>query len=1002
MPDVPGSALTNVSIGVGGSLTNTLEIVGDHDWFAITLSAGQSITVVMEGFGITPLEDPYLRLRDSHGNEIAFNDDGAGDRNARLNFTATTSGTYYIDASSWSDAAAGYPGYTGAYQLSVMPYTPPPVFDYDQIADQLVNGYWESVGGTTRHFNVTEGGTITVNLTGLTSAGQYLARHALELWTDSLGIHFQEIAGSAQITFDDDDGDASEIAAFSTSVTSGNTIISSDVNIDTGWISQYGTSLNSYSFQTYLHEIGHALGLGHAGNYNGSADYMQDALYQNDAWSTTVMSYFSQEQNSYFSNRGFTYDYVVTPMVGDLVAMSILYGTPTTTRTGDTIYGFHSNAGREVYDATELPGVGYTVIDSGGIDTLDYSGFSFSQRIDLNQEAFSNVGGATGNVSIARGTVIENAIGGNGADVLIGNSADNILTGNGGNDKLDGNSGRDTASYAGASSGVTVNLGISGAQNTGGAGSDTLTSIENLIGSAYNDTLTGNSSANQFIGGAGNDMLNGAGGVDLVDYSSAGSAVAIDLGASGAQNTRGAGLDTLISIEQVIGSDFADRLTGNGADNLITGGNGNDTIIAGGGNDILEGGAGTDSMDGGAGNDRIYGGAGSDYVTYATARSGVVVNLSLTTVQNTGGGGSDQLFDIERMYGSNYDDTLTGSSADNLITGRYGDDHIVGGSGYDRLQGDAGNDVIDAGIGNDVVIGGVGDDILNGGDGNDRLYGQAGNDVISGGAGIDVVYYADAAAGVTVSLATTAAQNTGGAGIDTLSGIERMVGSKYADDITGASGAERLIGGVGNDVMRGGGGNDIVQGDAGNDVVSGGGGNDSLYGGAGQDTFRFDAALNGSTNVDTLREFSSVDDTFQLDQAVFSAISAGTLDASAFRIGASAADASDRIIYNQADGRIYYDADGSGSGAQVLFARVHAGVTITSADFAVDGSSQAILGGATVQTAVFDSPKGAPVSAAAAAVEDPHFAGIGETSLFAMNHSNLDYVHTYWVDHFLI
>ena len=170
--------------------------------------------------------------------------------------------------------------------------------------------------------------------------------------------------------------------------------------------------LNSYSFQTYLHEIGHALGLGHAGDYNNTADYVQDALYANDAWSTTIMSYFDQNDNAYFQNQGFTQQFVVTPMVGDIVAMQQMYGLSTTTRAGNTTYGFNSNAGSSIYDAQSMGALAYTVFDSAGVDTLDYSGFTSNQLINLNPETFSNVGTGIGNVSIARGTVIENAIGG--------------------------------------------------------------------------------------------------------------------------------------------------------------------------------------------------------------------------------------------------------------------------------------------------------------------------------------------------------------------------------------------------------------------------------------------------------------------------------------------------------------------------------------------------------------------------------------------------------------
>ena len=137
--------------------------------------------------------------------------------------------------------------------------------------------------------------------------------------------------------------------------------------------------------------------------------------------------------------------YLITPMAADILAVQQLYGLSTTTRSGDTTYGFNSNAGN-IYNAQQysLATVAYTIFDTGGTDTLDYSGYAVAQRIDLNSEQFSNIGGQNGNVTIARGTIIENAIGGSSADVIIGNSATNVLTGRAGVDRLTGGSGNDT------------------------------------------------------------------------------------------------------------------------------------------------------------------------------------------------------------------------------------------------------------------------------------------------------------------------------------------------------------------------------------------------------------------------------------------------------------------------------------------------------------------------------------------------------------------------------
>jgi hypothetical protein len=267
------------------------------------------------------------------------------------------------------------------------------------------------------------------------------------------------------MTFDD-----AEAGAFSSSTTSAGRIISSRINVSTDWITRYGTSnLNSYSLQTYVHEIGHALGLGHSGDYNSEANYLSDAKYLNDSWATSIMSYFDQRENTWFADQGFTRSYVLSPMLADIVAMSKLYGLSTTTRVGDTTYGFNSTAGQAIFDARQYASAAYTIIDSKGTDTLDFSGYANNQLINLEQGSYSNVGSKIGNVAIAIGTVIENATGGSGNDRIFGNSANNLLIGGPGNDVLFGAGGDDIL--------------------TGGPGADTLTGGDGA--DLFRDTLAG-------------------------------------------------------------------------------------------------------------------------------------------------------------------------------------------------------------------------------------------------------------------------------------------------------------------------------------------------------------------------------------------------------------------------------------------------------------------------------------------------------------------------------
>ena len=787
--DAPSGLDTPYEVEVGdtfrGALTDgDLFIEADHfagDVVRIDMAAGTTYRIDLAGRGSAEVEDPILLLYDAAGEAVAFNDDVdpfGGGRDARLTFTAPASGAYYI-------AVSGFD--TGGYELRVTDPRGVPAYaaSYDEIARQLTDDGWEWVGLSRHAFDVAPGGELTVDVTALNGEGQQLARWALEAWASVIGVDFRFVGGGARITFGDDEDGAFSMPRYDDGRFSG-----AHVNVSADWIDLFGASIDSFSFNAYLHEIGHALGLAHAGNYNFIAEYGIDNRFLNDSWQTTVMSYFSQADNTWIDAD---LALPVTPMIADVIAIRNLYGAPAAANAGDTVYGAGSNVGgylgrlfanltgeRQDPDVYAGEPIAFTIFDTGGVDTIDLRTDAGDQRVDLRPEAISDVLGLAGNLAIARGTTIEHFVAGSGDDTVTGNTAANRLEGRAGHDRLTGGGGDDTLRGGGGDD--TLRGGAGDDMLVGNTGDDTLT------GGAGDDVLWGGDDDDRIVGGSGDDRIVGGTGRDTLDYSRSDAGITVNL-ATGAASGGDAQGDRISRIEDVVGSAHDDRITGDGAGNRLTGGagddaltgdagddalaggdgndrlvgnTGDDTLAGGAGDDVFWGGADDDRIVGGPGDDRIVGGAGRDTLDYGGSDAGVAVDLS-TGAASGGDAQGDRISRIEDVIGSAHDDRIAGDDAGNRLTGGAGDDTLTGGDGGDTLTG---------GDGGDTLTGGGGEDALTGGDGNDRLVGNTGDDTLAGGAGEDLLW--------------------GGAGDD------RIEGGTGDDDIEGGAGEDLFVFGPGH------------------------------------------------------------------------------------------------------------------------------------------------------------------------------------------------------------
>jgi Ca2+-binding RTX toxin-like protein len=482
----------------------------------------------------------------------------------------------------------------------------------------------------------------------------------------------------------------------------------------------------------------------------------------------------------------------------------------------------------------------------------------------------------------------------------------------------------------------------------GTAGDDTISGTagnDEVVGLGGSDSLYGGSGgADRFRGGEGNDNivvnsrddvvieLAGQGNDTVFAISSYTLTAGAEVESLGAYNASGAErLD-------LTGNEYDNRIVGNAGVNLLLGGGGTDTFYGGAGDDYYV----VDSIGdqvfeyAGEGFDRVY--AQASFILSTSSHVEEVRAYPETVAMDLTGNELDN-----RLFGNQASNTLDGGAGADILTGGGGSDYyivdnagdqVVAGSGFDivftkisyALQPGAAVESLGAFdpsstaaldlTGNELanrIVGNAGSNTLDGGAGNDTLYGEGGNDYYIIDRVGDVVIEA-AGNGYDIVFAKASYVLTSGQEIESIGFLNPA--STAPLDLTGNEFANRIVGSAGANALNGRAGSDV------------------LYGEGGADKFVFDTPL-GPSNVDYLADFNATDDTIVLENAVFTGLAAGGLPSNAFASGTAAQESDDRIIYDSATGNLYFDADGNGAGAQILFAMVQPGTIITAADFQV-------------------------------------------------------------------
>jgi len=887
--DAAASKSTAYTLAVGSTGQGVIGAGGDHDWWRIDLVAGQTYSLGVIGTGSAPEDDPFLRLIGPDGvTVLASDDDSLPNQNSVLTYFAPTSGSYYLDISGFRAVDTGQYGVTASLGSRLN-------LDFSMMSGIIdTNRYWNSTRGTgttvTFAFRDTYTGT-NPNFTQMSATEQAAVLQIFSLISELTGLTFQQVnpggtSNNAAILLanyskSDGTGGFSSYPG-STAALDAAGDVWMNINPPTGAVLP-----SSWLYMALMHEIGHAIGLSHPGEYsaglNANISYYASAQFLQDSLQYSVMSYWSE------TNTGADYratDNPQTYMLMDIATLQSIYGANTATRAGNTTYGFHSNAGDPLYDFSINRAPALTIWDGGGLNTLDLSLTPANQTIRLRGGSISSVVGGTDNLSIALGVTFKEAIGGFGNDTIVGNDAGDKLTGGVGSDTIIGGAGADMivgdGSTVGAAADIfgldfTRNQNLTG-NNLTGLPTDALT-LEFMI--KFQPSIA----TNWFFTMPGLQVMidpsnSGAPGLWFyINSTWAYSQISV------AQLSDGASHRVSFTWNSATGS-VAFYL--DGSQTRTTTGIATGAKLAGSGNVVFN----PDNAS--LGDIRLFNTALSADAIALSANAaladpqhtaGLVLNWSVAAngdVSNAAGGTAP---------------VKTGSPAASLLhSGSSYNDTLIGGAGNDTLLGGAGDDLLDGGTDVNTIDGGDGvDTLVLSGTAKDYHFYQFGTTTLVQGVGLkDIVdgiekvslgssnapmtsqifsgtilsyiasftdlmkaYGTNAAAGLahfrdrglaegrTITFDASAylakyADLRQIYGADLQSAEVHYIAFGYAEGRSSElSGNDTLNGSAQADILNGGDGNDVVNGLAGDDTLSGGFGVNIIDGGDGTDTLFF-------------------------------------------------------------------------------------------------------------------------------------------------------------------